>query len=196
MAVRGTPVRLVVGLGNPGPRYSGTRHNAGFWFVERLQERMGGSWRHERRFGAELCTVEGPVGRVWLLKPQAFMNHSGQAVGELARYHKLTPGEILVAHDDLDLPPGAVRLKQGGGHGGHNGLRDVERHLGSRDYRRLRIGIGHPGHRDQVVEYVLGRPSQADREAIETAIERAVEEMPLVLEGEVQRAMNRLHVDS
>ena len=130
---------------------------------------------------------------MWLLKPTTFMNHSGQAVAAVARYYKLAPEQILVAHDDLDLPVGTARLKRGGGHGGHNGLRDIINHLGSRDFLRLRLGIHHPGDSKAVVDYVLGRPSAADREAIEDAIARALDVMPLVVSGDLERAMNRLH---
>ena len=188
-------LRLVAGLGNPGPEYEGTRHNAGCWFVERLAERHGGTWRHEARFQGDVARVNVSGEGVWLLRPGTFMNHSGQCVGAMVRYYRLDPRALLVAHDDLDLSPGTVRLKRGGGHGGHNGLRSIDQHLGSRDYLRLRIGIGHPGHRDRVVPWVLGRPAAAEREAIEAAIDRAVAVFPLLVEGELERAMHSLHTD-
>ena len=187
-----TPLRLIAGLGNPGPAYEDTRHNAGFWYVDRLAAAHGGQFRPESRFNAELCRIRLADHELWLVKPQTYMNRSGQAVQAVARYYKLAPADILVAHDDLDLPPGTVRLKRGGGHGGHNGLRDLIGHLG-KDFLRLRIGIGHPGHKDQVHDYVLSRPSRTDRERMEAAIERAVAATPLLLEQGLERAMNTLH---
>jgi len=186
-------IGLIAGLGNPGADYAATRHNAGFWFVDALAAAHGASLRAEAKFHGELGRAAVGGRDVWLLKPTTFMNHSGQAVAAVARYYKLAPEQILVAHDDLDLPVGTARLKRGGGHGGHNGLRDVINHLGSRDFLRLRLGIHHPGDSKAVVDYVLGRPSAADREAIEDAIARALDVMPLVVSGDLERAMNRLH---
>ncbi len=186
-------IGLIAGLGNPGADYAATRHNAGFWFVDALAAAHGASLRAEAKFHGELGRAAVGGHDVWLLKPTTFMNHSGQAVAAVARYYKLAPEQILVAHDDLDLPVGTARLKRGGGHGGHNGLRDVINHLGSRDFLRLRLGIHHPGDSKAVVDYVLGRPSAADREAIEDAIARALDVMPLVVSGDLERAMNRLH---
>ncbi len=186
-------IGLIAGLGNPGADYAATRHNAGFWFVDALAAAHGASLRAEAKFHGELGRAAVGGHDVWLLKPTTFMNHSGQAVAAVARYYKLAPEQILVAHDDLDLPVGTARLKRGGGHGGHNGLRDIINHLGSRDFLRLRLGIHHPGDSKAVVDYVLGRPSAADREAIEDAIARALEVMPLVVSGDLERAMNRLH---
>ncbi len=186
-------IGLIAGLGNPGADYAATRHNAGFWFVDALAAAHGASLRAEARFHGELGRAAVGGRDVWLLKPTTFMNHSGQAVAAVARYYKLAPEQILVAHDDLDLPVGTARLKRGGGHGGHNGLRDIINHLGSRDFLRLRLGIHHPGDSKAVVDYVLGRPSAADREAIEDAIARALDVMPLVVSGDLERAMNRLH---
>ena len=186
-------IQLIVGLGNPGEKYTGTRHNAGFWFVDELLRRHGGSLRLDARYGGEVgrLTLEGRD--VHALKPLVFMNRSGQSVGALARFFKIEPESILVAHDELDLPAGTVRLKRGGGHGGHNGLRDICRALGSRDFFRLRVGIDHPGPGNDVVGYVLGRPSPEDRRAIEQALEQAAATMPLILGGELDKAMQILH---
>lgn len=183
-------VALIVGLGNPGPEYATTRHNAGFWFVDAL---AADGFRRETRFHGEVSRV--PVGgrEVRVLKPMGFMNLSGQAVAAMAQFYKIPPDAILVVHDELDLAPGVARLKQGGGHGGHNGLRDIVNRLGSRDFLRLRLGIGRPGNTRAVVDYVLGRPSASDREAIESAIESARAVVADVFEGEWQRAMNTLH---
>ncbi|MBZ0072925.1 MAG: aminoacyl-tRNA hydrolase [Thiohalobacteraceae bacterium] len=186
-------VRLVVGLGNPGADYERTRHNAGFWFVDELARSAGCSLRAEARFQAEVgrCSLHGQDCR--LQKPTTFMNRSGQAVAALANFLRIPPLEILVVHDDLDLPPGVARLKKGGGHGGHNGLRDLVAHLGTREFHRLRIGIGHPGDHSQVVDYVLHRPSREEQELIDAAMARALEVMPLVVAGEFERAMHKLH---
>ncbi len=186
-------IQLIVGLGNPGSEYEPTRHNAGFWFVDALASRCGGEFRGESRFQSEVarCRVDGVDCR--LQKPGTFMNRSGQAVGALMRFFRIPAGEILVVHDELDLPPGTVRLKKGGGHGGHNGLRDLISHLGSKDFHRLRIGIGHPGHRDQVVDYVLKKPTGAERQLIDDAIHDALAVMPDVVAGHIDKAMNALH---
>lgn len=186
-------VQLIVGLGNPGAEYEPTRHNAGFWFVDELARAAGCSLRNESRFHAEVgrCTLHGQDCR--LQKPTTFMNRSGQAVAALAKFLRIPPTEILVVHDELDLPPGAARLKKGGGHGGHNGLRDLIAHLGTQDFLRLRIGIGHPGDRSQVVDYVLRRPGREERELIDAAMLRALEVMPLAVAGEFERAMHKLH---
>lgn len=173
-----TPIRLVVGLGNPGAEYAQTRHNAGFWFCERLAGQLGVDFANESRFQGRVAQARS--AGVWLLMPQTFMNRSGQAVGALARYHRITPGEILVVHDELDIPPGQLRLKFGGGLGGHNGLKDISAHLGTQDYWRLRIGIGHPGHRTEVVNYVLKPPRQEEHEQIDAAIDRALALWPLI----------------
>ncbi len=187
-------IQLIVGLGNPGAKYEATRHNAGFWFVDELVRHCQQGFRAERRFMSEVarCLVGGNECR--LQKPMTYMNRSGQAVGSLASFFKIPLHEVLIVHDELDLPPGTVRLKRGGGHGGHNGLRDLISHLGSKDFYRLRVGIGHPGHRDQVVDYVLRRPSQEDRRLIDGAISNALDVMPAVLEGSFELAMNSLHV--
>ena len=187
-------IQLIVGLGNPGPEYEPTRHNAGFWFVDELVRRCRQSFRSEQRFHGDVarCLLDGNECR--LQKPMTFMNRSGQAVGSLARFFKIPLQQILVVHDELDLPPGTIRLKKGGGHGGHNGLRDLISHLGSKDFYRFRVGIGHPGHRDQVVDYVLRKPSKEDRRQIDAAIYDALNVMPDVVEGKFEVAMNSLHV--
>ncbi len=185
-------VKAVAGLGNPGDRYRDTRHNAGFWFVDELARRYGASFAYQKRFDAEACRIRIDGDELWLLKPWSFMNRSGGPVRAFADYYRIEPGELLVAHDELDHPPGVARLKQGGGHGGHNGLRDVTRHLGP-DYLRLRIGIGHPGHRDEVTDYVLRRAPADEERLILDAIDRAADVVPLLLEKGVQQAMNRLH---
>ena len=186
-------VQLIVGLGNPGAEYEQTRHNAGFWFVDELARSAGCTLRKESRFHAEVarCTLHGSDCR--LQKPTTFMNRSGQAVGALAKFLQIPPGEILVVHDELDLPPGTARLKKGGGHGGHNGLRDLIAHLGTQDFLRLRIGVGHPGNRDDVVDFVLHRPGRDERDLIDAAMRRALEVMPLAVAGEFERAMHKLH---
>ena len=186
-------VQLIVGLGNPGAEYEQTRHNAGFWFVDELARVNQCSLRKEARFHAEVgrCTLHGHDCR--LQKPNTFMNRSGQAVIALTDFLRIPPSEILVVHDELDLLPGTVRLKKGGGHGGHNGLRDLIAHLGTQDFMRLRLGIGHPGDRNQVVDYVLHRPGRDEREQIDAAIQRTLDVMPLAVAGEFERAMHKLH---
>jgi len=186
-------IRMIVGLGNPGADYVDTRHNAGFWMIDLLAADRGASFRLDKRYNAELGKLRIDGHDVHLQKPLAFMNRSGQAVAGLARYFKLEPPQILVMHDELDLPPGTNRIKHDGGHGGHNGLRDVIAHLGSREFFRVRIGIGHPGDSRAVTNYVLHKPSVADREAIETANRDTLAVMPLLLEGRVDKAMQALH---
>ncbi len=186
--------RLVVGLGNVGTRYAGTRHNAGFWYADALAARLGAAFRADRKAQGELARTTVGGRDVRLLKPTTLMNASGRAVAAVAGFHKLAAASVLVAHDDLDLPPGTVRLKYGGGHGGHNGLRDIAAQLGTGDYWRLRIGVGHPGQREDVIDYVLTRPSPADREAIDGAIERVIDQTDaLLVSGEVETAMQALH---
>ncbi len=184
-------VLLIAGLGNPGARYQATRHNAGFWFVEALAARRGAVFKAASRYHGEVAELDGG----WLIKPGTFMNRSGQSVAALAGFYKIPLARILVVHDELDLPPGTARLKQGGGHGGHNGLRSLMADLGSGDFWRLRLGIGHPGHKDMVSDYVLSKPSQEDRELIEAAIARALGVMPELAAGEPQAAMHKLHSD-
>jgi PTH1 family peptidyl-tRNA hydrolase len=186
-------IRLIVGLGNPGPDYVATRHNVGFWFVDDLAEAHGGVFRAEGKFHGELCRLTIGAADVRLLKPATYMNRSGQSVAAVSRYFDIRPEAILIAHDELDLPVGKVRLKQGGGHAGHNGLRDTIGVLGSPDFWRLRIGIDHPGDRGQVVGYVLGRPTQEDAVSIRDALDQALGVTGDLLTGRYQAAMNRLH---
>jgi PTH1 family peptidyl-tRNA hydrolase len=186
-------ISVIVGLGNPGPEYAATRHNAGFWLTERLAASCGGAFRFQRKFNASVAEIGLAGRRVWLLNPQTFMNLSGDAVAAFSRFYKLSPEQLLVAHDDLDLPPGAVRLKRGGGAGGHNGLDDIIRKLGSREFMRLRIGIGHPGSAKQVVGYVLKPAAQNEQALIDEAIGRALDEMSGIVAGDSERVMNVLH---
>jgi PTH1 family peptidyl-tRNA hydrolase len=190
-------IRLIVGLGNPGADYTDTRHNAGFWFMDSLAQQLSVSFRFDKRFNAAEAKIQVQSltnsKDIILLKPQTFMNRSGQSVGGVARYYKLLPAQILVVHDELDLAPGDNRLKQGGGHGGHNGLRDIINHLVVKDFFRLRVGIGHPGDRNQVIKYVLHKPSISDQSAIEEANQRSLDVMPQVFEGRLDKAMQALH---
>ena len=188
----GLPLKLVVGLGNPGREYARTRHNAGWWLVDELAARFNGSWRHDARAHTELARVDVAGTPLWLLKPTAFMNRSGGPVAAVANFYGIEPGEILLVHDDIDLPPGVARLKLGGGHGGHNGVRDVIAHLGA-DFWRLRLGVGHPGTKHLVLDAVLDRPTQAEQQAIDEALSRALEIMPELLRSGAQKAMHSLH---
>lgn len=189
------PIQLVVGLGNPGPRYAETRHNAGFWLVSMLAERAGSRFKAVSRFLAEVADCEIDGHRCHLAKPGTFMNRSGQSVAALAHYYRYAPEQILVVHDEIDLPPGVVRLKAGGG-GSHRGLRDIIQALGSRDFVRLRLGVGHPGRSDEVTSYVLQRAPKEEQALIERALDRALDVFPSILAGELQRAMNVLHAES
>ncbi len=186
-------LRLVVGLGNPGIRYKGSRHNVGFDWVDKANKVLGGRWKTWRDYGTKVAEWYLSGQLVWALKPQLYVNRSGQAVAAFALAYGIPPERIMVVHDDLDLPPGVARLKANGGHGGHNGLRDIESHLDSRDYLRLRIGIGHPGEREQVTPYVLSHPNRTEREAIEASFEYAWEVFPELVQGEWQAAVNQLH---
>jgi peptidyl-tRNA hydrolase, PTH1 family len=183
---------LIAGLGNPGAEYAATRHNAGFWFADAVVDRHRGSWRTESKFFGDTARVKIAGVDVLLLKPATFMNRSGQAVRAMMGFYKLQPSALLVAHDELDLPAGDMRLKLGGGHGGHNGLRDIHKPLGE-GYRRLRIGIGHPGDKNLVLNYVLGRPSKADEQAIRVGIEQAVDALPVWLAQSWDKALQQLH---
>ena len=186
-------IQFIVGLGNPGPQYEKTRHNVGFWFVEQLASSKGAAFRHEAKFHGELCRLTLHGNDILLLKPQTYMNRSGQAVGAIAQFYKIPPEAIMVVHDELDISPGEGRLKQGGGHGGHNGLRDIIAQLGSREFARLRLGIGHPGTSRDVSDYVLGKPSPDDAIAIKQACDDAQHQLANILDGELQKAMNHLH---
>ena len=179
-------IALIAGLGNPGPEYAETRHNAGFRFLEALRSGSGVKLRHDPRFSGDAGRLAIAGREVWLLAPQTFMNHSGEAVAAFARYYKIPPEQILVAHDDLDLLPGTVRLKVGGGDGGHNGLSDITQRLGTQEYARLRIGIGHPGDKNVVADYVLSSPPAPERELIETVIARCLEHSPLLMAGDMR----------
>ncbi|MCW5619518.1 MAG: aminoacyl-tRNA hydrolase [Burkholderiales bacterium] len=185
-------MRLVVGLGNPGPEYEATRHNAGFWWVENLADAQGVALRNEPRFHGRAGRLREAGQECWLLLPQTFMNVSGRSVVALASFYKIEVDEILVVHDELDLPPGSARLKTGGGTAGHNGLKDIARHLGP-DFWRLRIGIGHPGERAEVQNFVLRPPRKEEAALISEAIEKSLAVWPLIAAGEMEKAMHRLH---
>jgi PTH1 family peptidyl-tRNA hydrolase len=188
----GTPLAIIVGLGNPGPEHRLTRHNAGFWFVDALARALGAQFRSHARYHGEICRVPLDGRDVVLLKPQTYMNRSGLSVRALLDYVKAPSGELLVVHDELDLPPGTARLKLGGGHGGHNGLRDIITHCGA-DFWRLRLGIGHPGDRSQVIDYVLQRAAPADEEALLSAIDGALQVLPVFVRDGSEKAMHALH---
>ena len=186
-------IRLIAGLGNPGPDYSATRHNAGFWFVDELAHRLKVSFTPERSYFGRAARTNVSGRPVWLLEPTTFMNLSGKSVAALARFFKIEPNEILVAHDELDLMPGQVKLKLGGSHAGHNGLKDIEAQLGEAGFWRLRLGIGHPGVKAEVVNYVLRKPPTEQREAISKSIEQSIGALDLVLAGDMERAMMKVH---
>ena len=192
-------IRLVVGLGNPGKEYERTRHNAGFWLLERFASANGINLRKDVKFKALVGRVEGAANAgsagQWLLLPQSFMNLSGQPVQMLAGFFRIKPDEILVVHDELDFPPGTVKLKQGGGIAGHNGLKDISQRLATHDYWRLRLGVGKPPAGEEGADYVLQKPSAEDRAAIDAAIARAIEVMPLFFSGDMQGAMLKLHTE-
>lgn len=182
----------VIGLGNPGAEYAATRHNAGFWWVERLAEQARAALRPEAKFHSQVVRTTFEGHDVLLAQPQTFMNRSGRAVQAIAQFYKIPPDRLLIAHDELALPAGTVRLKHGGGHAGHNGLRDLHANIGS-DYRRLRIGIGHPGDKTQVLNFVLGRPGREDETAISAALDRATEALSIWLNRGWEPAMTQLH---
>lgn len=186
-------IRLLVGLGNPGPEYADTRHNAGFWFIDAVARELKATLSPERSYFGLVARVNLRDGPVWLLEPMTFMNLSGKSVGALARFFKIAPGEILVAHDELDLLPGQVKMKLGGSHAGHNGLKDIHTALGSADFWRLRLGIGHPGVRAEVVNYVLRKPIAEQRDAIDKGIAQGVSALDLLLEGDMERAQMKVH---
>jgi peptidyl-tRNA hydrolase, PTH1 family len=187
------PIKLIVGLGNPGGEYEATRHNAGFWWVDELASACNANFRTDNKFHGLVARASLHGHEVQLLKPQTFMNVSGRAVVALALFYKILPDQILVVHDELDLPPGSAKLKLGGGHGGHNGLKDIIAQLGTREFWRLRIGIGHPGERDEVVNYVLKAPRKEEQVLIDEAMQRAQDVAPLIIEGKLEAAMLKLH---
>ena len=187
------PIRLIVGLGNPGREYERTRHNAGFWWVDAIAESRGARWAREAKFSGWVAKVEEAGMPFWLLKPGTYMNESGRSVGALLRFHRIAAPSMLVVHDELDLPPGTVRLKKGGGTGGHNGLRSIDESIGTRDFWRLRIGIGHPGHKDAVADFVLHEARRDEQAAIDEAFDRSLGLLPRLAEGRINDAMTWLH---
>ena len=188
----GTPLNMIVGLGNPGAEHLQTRHNAGFWFVDALAHRYGGQFRGHTRYQGEVCRIQIGAQEIHLLKPQTYMNRSGLSIRGLSDYMKIAPEQILVAHDELDLLPGVSRYKLGGGHGGHNGLRDTITHIGQ-NFWRLRLGIGHPGDKSEVIDFVLQRASAKEEELILNALQAAMEQLPVFLEQGAEKAMHVLH---
>lgn len=186
-------IKLIVGLGNPGPGYLMTRHNAGFWFVDALAHIHSLSFKTENRFKAEIARLQVDVHDCLVCKPQTFMNNSGQCVQPLVNFYKIPLEQLLVVHDDIDLEPGTVRFKEGGGHGGNNGLRDIIEKLGDNNFKRIRIGIGHPGNSAEVVNYVLNKPTASDAELIMESISRAIDEIPRILDGDFMKVMTALH---
>jgi PTH1 family peptidyl-tRNA hydrolase len=184
-------LRLIVGLGNPGADYSETRHNAGFWFCERLARELGATFSRESRFHG--LAANARADNLWLLQPQTFMNRSGQSVAALLRFYRIEPAQMLVVHDELDLPPGQMRLKFGGGLGGHNGLKDITSHLGTQDYWRLRVGIGHPGDKNEVANYVLKPPRKEEAAEIDAALDRALLAWPLLARADFNAATQKIN---
>jgi PTH1 family peptidyl-tRNA hydrolase len=187
-----THLAMIAGLGNPEDRYERTLHNAGFWFVDEVARRFNSQFRYEKRFDADICKVSVGGQDIWLAKPQSYMNLSGGPVRGMLDYYRLSADQLLVAHDEIDLPPGTVRLKLGGGHGGHNGLRDVIKHCG-RDFMRLRLGVGHPGHKDLVTSYVLKKATSETEAAINSNVDDAADVLPLLVEQGLEAAMKALH---
>jgi PTH1 family peptidyl-tRNA hydrolase len=187
-----THLSIIAGLGNPDDKYEKTLHNAGFWFVDALARKYGGEFRHEKKFDAGVARISIDGNEIWLLKPQSYMNLSGGPVRAALDYYRLDAAQLLVAHDDIDLPPGTVRLKLGGGHGGHNGIRDVIRHCGA-DFVRLRLGVGHPGQKDAVTGHVLQRAAAEVEAAVESNIDAAIKILPLLIDAGLNAAMKELH---
>ena len=185
-------IRIIAGLGNPEEKYERTLHNAGFWFVDALAGKYGGSFRYEKRFDVDCCRINLSGEKVWLVKPQSFMNLSGGPIRAMLDYYRLRATELLVAHDEIDLPPGTTRLKQGGGHGGHNGLRDIIRHCGP-NFVRLRLGVGHPGDKSKVTGYVLKRGPNDVENAVEKNVAEAIDIIPLLIDEGLNAAMKQLH---
>jgi len=186
-------LKLIVGLGNPGKEYEATRHNAGFWWVDELARLHNVHFKADSKFHGLIAKANLHGHEVHLLKPQTFMNVSGRAVGAVAQFYKIEPAQILVVHDELDLPPGSAKLKLGGGHGGHNGLKDIIAHLGAKEFWRLRVGIGHPSERAEVVNYVLNAPRKEEQVLIDEALQRAQDVAALIIEGKLEAAMLKLH---
>ncbi|MFY7863286.1 aminoacyl-tRNA hydrolase [Roseateles sp.] len=189
-------IRLFVGLGNPGPEYEDTRHNAGFWWIDTLARKLGASLQVERNYYglcARVNNAPGAAGPIWLLQPMTFMNLSGKAVAPLARFFKIAPEEILAVHDELDLLPGEMKFKQGGGNGGHNGLKDMQAQLGSANFWRLRLGIGHPGIKSEVAGYVLRKPPLKERQDVEDCIAKSMDAVELMLSGQMDKALTKIH---
>ena len=191
--IPGSPIHLIAGLGNPGAEYARTLHNIGYWFVDELARRDNAMFRREPKFFGEVCELTISGHRVRLLKPETFVNLSGQSLLALIQFYKLPLESVLVVHDEIDLPPGILRLKHGGGHGGHNGLRDITSRVGGSNFARLRIGIGHPGHRDDVHDYVLHAPRREQEEALVASLDKAIEMVPQIVVGEFRQVMNVLH---
>jgi peptidyl-tRNA hydrolase, PTH1 family len=186
-------IKLIVGLGNPGKEYEKTRHNAGFWWVDAIAGRKRADWKRETKFSGWVTRLNEDGHDFWLLKPSTYMNESGRSVSALLRFYRIEPGSMLVVHDELDLPPGTVKLKKGGGTGGHNGLTDIVEALGTKDFWRLRVGIGHPGHKDLVADYVLDKARKAEQEAIDPPFERSLDLLPRLASGRMTDAMTWLH---
>ncbi len=186
-------IRLFVGLGNPGPEYEDTRHNAGFWFIDQLARRLKVSLQPDRAYHGLVARANLPQGPVWLLQPMTYMNVSGKSVAPLARFFKIEPSDILVVHDELDIAPGDIKLKQGGGNGGHNGLKDIQAQMGSGDFWRLRLGIGHPGVKTEVAAYVLRKPPSSEREAIERCMNKGMDAIDAMLAGDMAQAVRTVH---
>lgn len=186
-------IRLLVGLGNPGPEYEATRHNAGFWWIDTVARRLGAHLSADKAYHGLVARVNRPTGPIWLIEPQTYMNLSGKSVAPLARFFRIAPEEILVVHDELDVLPGQMKLKQGGSAAGHNGLKDIQAQLGSPAFWRLRLGIGHPGDRAEVAGYVLRKPPASERELIEGCIDRSMEALDLLLAGDMPKATALLH---
>ena len=186
-------IKMIVGLGNPGAEYEQTRHNAGFWFIDELAWQYKATLKEEKKFFGLVARISISGSDLWLLKPSTFMNRSGQAVAALAQFYKIKPEEILVVHDELDIPCGRIKFKLGGGNGGHNGLKDIQARLGTPDFYRLRLGIDHPGDRNLVVGYVLNKPSPEHRQQIDEAINKSLKAVPMLLAGEWEEAVRFLH---
>ncbi len=188
-----SPIKLIAGLGNPGPEYLLTRHNAGYWFVDALAIKYTLHLRYESKFKSDVARLITDQTDCQVCKPQTYMNRSGQALQAIAGFYKINLEEILVIHDDIDLPPGTIRFKQGGGHGGNNGLRDIIEQMGDNNFNRLRIGVGHPGNSNDVINYVTSRPSEKDTEMIMQCVTQGLDALPLILSGDFMKAMTLLH---